>query len=72
VESSASLKKLAVQPYEMPRITEEAPKEASPFPKEVKCPICGTALKVPRAGKRRCPTCKTAFEFHGKGNVVLA
>jgi endogenous inhibitor of DNA gyrase (YacG/DUF329 family) len=56
----------------MPRITEEAPKEASPFPKEVKCPICGTALKVPRAGKRRCPTCKTAFEFHGKGNVVLA
>lgn len=44
---------------------------AAVFPLVIKCPACGKALKVPKAGRYRCSACKAVISVTETGEVKL-
>lgn len=42
------------------------------YPRVFACPICEKKLKAVKAGKYRCPSCKTILGLDNKGQVFLA
>ncbi|MBN1836001.1 MAG: anti-sigma factor antagonist [Spirochaetales bacterium] len=48
------------------------PVEAGAFPRRLRCPVCGTGLRVLRPGRFRCPACRTVFEVRETGRVFVA
>lgn len=43
---------------------------AAVFPLRVACPVCGKALRVPGAGRGRCPACKCLLAIDACGRVT--
>jgi len=48
-----------------------AGQNAAVFPKIFPCPTCGKKLKAAKAGRFRCPECKTIVSIDLNGTVVL-
>jgi anti-sigma B factor antagonist len=44
---------------------------SGPYPKVFGCPICEKKLRAARAGRFRCPECKTILALHATGAVLL-
>jgi anti-anti-sigma factor len=42
------------------------------FPRTLQCPACGKKLRAPRAGRFRCPACKTVVIVNESGSPSLA
>ena len=45
---------------------------AGPFPKIFACPICSKKLKAAKAGRFRCPSCKSILAVNDSGKVLLS
>jgi anti-sigma B factor antagonist len=41
------------------------------FPVTMKCPSCGTKLRVPKAGRFKCSNCKKVIEVNKDGKLVI-
>jgi anti-sigma B factor antagonist len=44
---------------------------AGPFPKTFQCPLCERRLRAVKAGKYRCPECKTVLVLNPTGAVLF-
>jgi len=42
------------------------------FPGKTRCPVCAIGLLAPKAGRFRCPKCKTVIQVTGNGQSALA